>query len=68
MVELANFIKSASLHEKEARGKLENFISAILERAQKAEDEVRKLRTQASLSPLLQGTPTPQITPPGQGM
>ena len=62
--ELSDFVKSASVHEVEARGKLENFISGILDRAQKAEEEVHSLKSQLSLTPLLQSrTGTPMFNP-----
>ena len=64
--DLSEFINSASNHEADARNKLEKFIGDILDRAQKAEDEVQSLKSQLSLTPLLHSQATPPLFNPHQ--
>ncbi len=56
--EASEIIQSVSAHEAEARQKLEGFIMAALDRAQKAEDEAHNLRAQLFLSPMLRSRAT----------
>ena len=64
--DMSEFIKSASTHEADARNKLEKFIGDILDRAQKAEDEVQSLKSQLSVTPLLHSQATTPLFNPRQ--